>query len=124
MIGKMFSQLRLVVLTVSLLLIQLVAKSQAITISGTGTTLSIVKNVQTVVDPGLNISSQENITNFTVSITDSYQSGDVLGYTGSLPLGVQASSFNTVTRSIVFTGTLSAAEWQAFFKTRYFKDCQ
>jgi gliding motility-associated-like protein len=114
--GKKFAQLRLVVLSVSMLLIQLVAKSQAITISGTGTTLSLVKNVQTVVDPGLNISSQENITNFTVSITDSYQSGDVLGYTGSLPLGVQASAFNTATLSIVFTGTLSAAEWQAFLR--------
>jgi gliding motility-associated-like protein len=99
-----------------MLLIQFVAKAQSLTISGTGSTLSLVKNVQTVVDPGITITSSENITNFTVSITDSYQSGDVLGYIGTLPLGIQASAFNTTTLSIIFTGTLSAAEWQAFLR--------
>jgi gliding motility-associated-like protein len=99
-----------------MLLIQFVAKAQSLTISGTGSTLSLVKNVQTVVDPGITITSSENITNFTVSITDSYQSGDVLGYTGTLPSGIQASAFNTTTLSIIFTGTLSASEWQAFLR--------
>ena len=77
--------------------------SQSISVSGTSSVTTIIKNVQTAVDPGLLVTSDENITNFTVTIIDSYQSGDALGYTGSLPSGVTASSFNTATKSIVFT---------------------
>jgi hypothetical protein len=92
------------------------ATAQNLTISGSSTTNSILKNVQTAVDPGLTITADENITDFTVSITDSYQDLDVLSYTGSLPSGVTVIAFNTRTKSIVFKGTKTAAEWQEFLR--------
>ncbi|MFC4233586.1 hypothetical protein ACFOW1_16920, partial [Parasediminibacterium paludis] len=71
----------------------------------------------TVVDPGLTITSDGTIAGFTVQITGSYTSGDILSYTGSLPAGISAGSFNTTSKSIQFTGTTDAASWQAFLRT-------
>lgn len=117
MIERKPLKLSVVVLTFSLLLIQFIAKSQTLTISGTNAVNSIVKDVQTVVDANITIASnQDDIANFTVSISDSYQNGDVLSYTGTLPSGVFTSGFNTTSRSITFSGTASPAVWQGFLR--------
>src|SRR5690606_740640 len=86
-------------------------------IGGTSSVNTITNNVATVVDNGLTLTANGQITGFTVSITGSYTTNDVLSYTGSLPSGVSASSFNASTRSLVFTGTTSAANWQALLRT-------
>lgn len=88
----------------------------SISITGSGTANSIVNNAATAIDASLSISAQDNITDFTVSISDSYITGDILSYTGSLPSGVTTTGFNTTTRSIVFKGTKTASEWQEFLR--------
>jgi len=87
-----------------------------VNLSGNASTLTITNNVASVVDDALVISADGTLTDFTVSITGSYVLGDVLFYNGSLPSGIQASSFNTTTRSIQFTGTASALVWQEFLR--------
>lgn len=106
----------------SLLMLALVfdASAQSATsanISGTSSVNTITNNTATVVDAGLTLTANGNITNFTVTITGSYTNGDVLSYTGTLPSGVTASAFSTSTRSIAFTGTASASAWQTFLRT-------
>ncbi len=88
-----------------------------VNVSGLGTSLTIQNNVATVVDANLSLSANGNITGFTISITGSYTSGDNLDYTGALPSGVSAAPFNTSTRSLVFSGTTSAANWQTLLRT-------
>jgi hypothetical protein len=83
-----------------------------VSVTGTGTIATVPNNVATVVDPNLVISANGNITGFTVTITGSYTNGDILGYNGALPPGITASSFNTATRSIQFSGTASPTVWQ------------
>ncbi len=89
--------------------------SPSITISGA--TLNVTNNTATAVDPALTMSFSGNLTGFTVTISENYSSGDVLSYTGSLPSGVTTSGFSTQRRSITFTGTTSAANWQTFLRT-------
>ncbi|SHG39926.1 hypothetical protein SAMN05444396_1112 [Flavobacterium segetis] len=93
--------------------------SQATTVdvSGTNITLSINNNVQSTIDPQVTITADGNITSFTVTISGSYTLGDVLSYTGTLPSGVTAAAFNTNTRSLVFTGTTTASNWQTLLRT-------
>ncbi|HEY1045608.1 MAG TPA: T9SS type A sorting domain-containing protein [Bacteroidia bacterium] len=88
-----------------------------ISVSGTGSTNNVSNNVATVVDPNLVVTANGNVSGFIVSITDSYTSGDVLAYTGTLPSGVTAATFNTSTKSLVFSGTTSAANWQTLLRT-------
>jgi len=95
----------------------LAQNASTVNVGGTSSTQNITNNVATVVDPALTIASDGNITGFTVMITGSYASGDVLDYTGSLPSGVAAISFNTTSRSLQFTGTTTAANWQALLRT-------
>ena len=83
---------------------------------GNASTLTITNNVATVVDDALVIEANGTLTDFTVSITGSYVLGDVLFYNGSLPSGINASAFNTTTRSIQFTGTASVLVWQEFLR--------
>lgn len=87
-----------------------------LTISGSSATTSITASSATVVSPDISITSSQNITDFTVSIIDSYSTNDQLGYTGILPSGVTAGTWNTTTRSIVFKGTKTASEWQEFLR--------
>jgi hypothetical protein len=91
--------------------------STTLSVGGTGGTITIPNNTATVVDAGLTVTSNGNIAGFTVSISENYSSGDVLGYTGTLPSGVTTSGFSTTSRSIVFRGNASAAQWQAFLRT-------
>jgi hypothetical protein len=91
--------------------------STSISISGTGTTNTMSRNTATVVDAGLTITGSGNISGFSISISENYSSGDVLGYTGSLPSGVTTSGFSTTSRSIVFKGNAIASVWQTFLRT-------
>ncbi len=88
------------------------AQATQVTVTGSSSTNTISNNVATAVDPALVVNANGNLTDFIVSITDSYTAGDLLDYTGSLPSGVSATAFNVTTRSLVFTGTTSAANWQ------------
>lgn len=113
-------QAQLILFTIFLLGISVYSSAQnasTVSISGTGSTTTISNNTATVVDNGLTVSANGNITGFTVMITGSYTSGDILAYTGSLPSGVTAGSFNTTSRSLQFSGTTSAASWQTFLRT-------
>lgn len=69
-----------------------------------------------IVDDQLSIVSNGLIEGWTVTITGSFTSGDEISYNGSLPNGITASSFNTATRSMQFTGTVSASVWQEFLR--------
>lgn len=91
--------------------------SPNINITGTTSVRSVVNNTATVVDPGLTVTGNLEISGFTVTITGSYTEGDVLSYTGSLPSGITASAFNTTSRSLAFTGTTTVANWQALLRT-------
>lgn len=93
------------------------SQATTVNIAGTDSTLTIVNNVETSVDPLLSINADGNLTNFTVTITGSYTAGDILGYTGTLPSGVSAAAFDATTRSLVFTGTTTAANWQTLLRT-------
>lgn len=72
-----------------------------------------------VVDNGLTLTSTGNITNATVTISNNFQSGDVLSYSGSLPAGVTVtgSGYNSSTGVLSFSGTTSPANWQTLLRT-------
>ena len=89
-----------------------------ITVSGTNSATNINSSTATAVAPDLTITAGAAITDFTVSIIDSYSLSDVLSFpVGTLPSGVTALPWSSTTRSIVFRGTKTAAEWQAFLRT-------
>lgn len=81
-------------------------------ITGSTSTNTISNNTVSYVDNSIVVTANGTINGFIVTITDSYTSGDVLSYTGSLPSGVSAITFNTSTRSLVFNGSATAAQWQ------------
>ena len=87
-----------------------------VNLTGTASTLSIPNNVATVVDDALVLSANGILTDFTVTITGSYVIGDVLSYNGNLPSGINAVTFNTTTRSLVFEGSANASVWQEFLR--------
>ncbi len=93
------------------------SQATTVNVAGTTSTLTIANAVQTVVDPSLTVTANGNIKSFTVTITGSYTAGDVLSYTGTLPSGISATAFNATTRSLVFSGTTTAANWQALLRT-------
>ncbi|MCF8339398.1 MAG: FG-GAP-like repeat-containing protein [Chitinophagaceae bacterium] len=97
--------------------ITVASSSTVFNITGTGTANTISNNVASVVDPNIVVTANGTVNGFTVTITGDYTTGDILGYTGSLPYGVTASAFNTTTRSLSFTGTASAADWQTLLRT-------
>jgi hypothetical protein len=81
-------------------------------VGGSSSTNVISNNVATVVDNGLTLTANGTISGFTITITGSYTSGDELSYTGTLPSGISAVTFNASTRSLVFNGTTTVANWQ------------
>lgn len=81
-------------------------------ITGSTSTNTITNNTVSYVDQNIVVTSNGTINGFIITITDSYTTGDVLSYTGSLPGSVSAVSFNTATRSLVFNGSATAAQWQ------------
>jgi Secretion system C-terminal sorting domain/Lectin C-type domain len=76
-----------------------------------------LKAAATFVDQNVIMYSNGNITNMSVTISGYFQTGDVLSYTGSLPSGVTAGTYNSTTGVLSFTGTTSAANWQALMRT-------
>ena len=120
--GVMCSKMSLTRTMIALMLItQFNAFAQtaatSVDVTGTSTTNTITNNTATVVDPNLNVTSNGTISGFVVTITDSYTTGDILSYTGSLPSGVTAAAFNTTTRSLVFSGSTTAANWETLLRT-------
>ena len=73
-----------------------------------------------MVDGNLTITANGNITGFRVQISQTYTSGDVLTYTGSLPSGVSAN-WNSTTGILSFNGTTTAANWQTLLRTVTFR---
>ena len=105
-----------------LLIIPILSYAQAttITLGGTSSNLSVTYNIATTVDPNLTITSNGNITGFRVQISQTYTSGDVLDYTGTLPTGI-TQSWNSTTGVLSFNGTTSGANWQTLLRTVRFK---
>jgi len=96
------------------------AQATSITVGGTTSSLSATYNTATVVDGNLTISANGDITGFRVQISQTYTSGDVLDYTGTLPTGI-SSSWNSTTGILSFNGTTTASNWQTLLRTVRFK---
>lgn len=75
-----------------------------------------LKTDATYVDNALTLYSSGSITNFSVTISTNFKTGDVLSYTGALPSGVTAS-YNSATGVLSFTGTATSAQWQTLLRT-------
>ncbi|MEQ1798837.1 MAG: lectin-like protein [Lacibacter sp.] len=71
----------------------------------------------TLVDENLTLYSTGNITDAKVTISGNFLSGDVLSYTGGLPGGVTAGTYNSSTGVLSFTGTTTPANWQTLLRT-------
>ena len=97
-----------------------VGQATSVTLGGTSSNLSATYNTATTVDPNLTITSNGDITGFRVQISQTYTSGDVLDYTGTLPTGI-TQSWNSTTGILSFNGTTSAANWQTLLRTVRFK---
>ena len=97
-----------------------VGQATSVTLGGTSSNLSATYNTATTVDPNLTITSNGNITGFRVQISQTYTSGDVLDYTGTLPTGI-TQSWNSTTGVLSFNGTTSASNWQTLLRTVRFK---
>ena len=96
------------------------AQATSVNLSGTKSSLSATYNTAIVVDSNLTITANGDITGFRVQISQSYTSGDVLDYTGTLPTGITAA-FNTTTGILSFNGTTTVANWQTLLRTVRFK---
>lgn len=97
-------------------LIVLSANAQ-IAITGSASSTSVANNAPAiVVDGSLTISTSYPIPWFTVKVSGNFSSGDVLGYTGTLPAGVTAS-YNSSTGVLTFNGSSTAANYQALLRT-------
>ncbi len=79
-----------------------------------GTAACLAPGDPVAVDSSLTITAN-NITDFKVSITSNFAAGDALTY-GALPGGVTAS-YDAGAGILTFTGTASAADWQALLRT-------
>jgi Secretion system C-terminal sorting domain/Lectin C-type domain len=79
--------------------------------------LYILAAPSTFVDQNLLLYSNGTITDTRVTVAGFFQTGDVLSYTGSLPSGVTAGTYNSTTGVLSFTGTTSAANWQTLLRT-------
>ena len=112
----MKKSLILLSLTFNILICNLAWSQGQVIVSGPETQTTITNNSATAVAPLLTITASENITDFTVSITDSFSANDVISYAGSLPSGVTTTGWNSTKRAIVFKGTKTAEEWQAFLR--------
>ena len=110
----------LTLLTLFLVPFASAAQATSVTLGGTSSSLSATYNTATTVDPNLTITSNGNITGFRVQISQTYTSGDVLDYTGTLPTGI-TQSWNSTTGVLSFNGTTSAANWQTLLRTVRFK---
>jgi len=84
---------------------------------GSGTTTSTPVNAPAiVVDNALAVTSGVSFDGAKVSVSTNFNTGDLLAYTGSLPSGVSAA-YNSTTGVLSFTGTATAAAYQALLRT-------
>ena len=102
---------------VTILVVPAPTSATTLSITGTSAQLSVINNTETVVDGGLLVTGNGVIAGFSVTISENYTAGDLLDYTGTLPPGVQATAFNTVSRSLNFSGSASPADWQVLLRT-------
>lgn len=84
-----------------------------------GSAAHVLDEGATVVDPNIVIEAA-TITDFKVSITGNFASGDVLDFEGTLPTGV-TDSYSTSTGVLTLSGDATAADWQAFLRTVTFE---
>jgi hypothetical protein len=96
------------------------AQATSINVGGTTSSLSATYNTATVVDGSLTITANGDITGFRVQISQTYTTGDVLDFTGTLPTGI-TSSWNSTTGILSFNGTTTASNWQTLLRTVRFK---
>lgn len=100
-----------------LLVFHSVLAQAQISVSGANAATTINAATATAVAPDITVTAGTMVTDFTVSIIDSYSPSDVLSYSGTLPSGVVAEPWSTTTRSLVFKGSASASQWQSFLRT-------
>ncbi len=81
-------------------------------ISGSSSIKDIDKGIPTIVDENIIVTSSTSITDFSITISDSYLTGDTLTISGTLATGLNVSAFNTSTKAIIISGTASASVWQ------------
>lgn len=75
------------------------------------------KNLKSYVDPSIVVTGNGPISGFVVTITGNYFSGDILSYAGALPPGISLTPFNASTKSLVFNGSTSVANWQNIMRS-------
>lgn len=93
-----------------------ITMGQKLIFSGSTTTPCIVKNTATVVDAEIQVNSTSTLTDAKVQVISNFENGDVLAYTGTLPTGV-TSSWDGNKGILTFTGSATAAAWQALLRT-------
>lgn len=103
--------------SVTILVVAAPTSATTLSISGNTNQLSVVNNTETVVDADLLVTGAGVIAGFSATISENYTAGDILSFSGTLPSGVTAAAFNTVSRSLVFSGSATAADWQALLRT-------
>ncbi|MES1220023.1 MAG: lectin-like protein, partial [Bacteroidota bacterium] len=88
-----------------------------ISISGSSTAITIANNAPAgVVDNALTVTGSSAIDGAKASISANFSSGDVLGYTATLPSGI-TGSYSSTTGILSFTGNGTAAQYQAILRT-------
>jgi hypothetical protein len=94
--------------------------ASSIELTGTSSSLSALYNVETIVDPNVTVNANGTIGGFRVQISESYSSGDILTYTGTLPSGIN-QSWSATTGVLSFSGTGTAQQWQDILRAVKFK---
>lgn len=88
-----------------------------ISVTGSSSSTQVPNNAPAVaVDDALVITAGSSIPGFTVSVAANFSSGDVLGYTGTLPSGVTAN-YASGTGVLTFSGSATAGQYQAILRT-------
>ena len=112
--------MRKITTLLSACLFALLANAQ-ITFTGNNTALSTPNNAPAVtVDNSLVINGGTSFTVAKVTVSTNFNSGDVLGYTGTLPSGVTAD-YNTTTGVLTFTGSATTTQLQTLLRTVTFR---
>jgi hypothetical protein len=83
------------------------------TSSGSG--LAAIDGDPVVVDAEI-VTAGGDVDGYRIIISENLAAGDVLSYTGTLPVGMSAS-YDATAGTLLFSGTATAAEWQALLRT-------
>jgi gliding motility-associated-like protein len=76
---------------------------------------SLQARTASVIDSQISVTNSTAIDGALVMISSGFASGDVLSYTGALPVGV-TQNYNASSGVLTFTGSLTAAELQAIYR--------